>query len=519
MNATVMKFGGTSVDQIGLVTDLVAVEKQQGGTPIAVVSAFSGETNKLIVIAQDVLKNPEQFDDPVVFMARFQPIVDGVVERVHQHAKQENLGEATTAEIVSVVRDYLEEQVARVVTYIGVAMDQKTEPQKLQTYIVDQIVGLGEIFSAKVLAAFMTVRSGLRQVYRDINLGDVFQIYESGKVTDEQGSVDQEKLYQTVSLEIAKRVSACLERGALPVVTGYVGYIPGGILNTIDRGYTDSTAAMTARGMKRLSGGKDEVKLEIWKEVDGLLSADPKIVGKDKAKLRKNAHFDEAAELSDLAGMKAINPHGIWVLDGEGIPIHVKNTFDPEGPGTFISQIDDLEQRGVRFISGKKGQTVFRVSSSKMIEQKGVAAKIFGACAAENISVDAISTSARTVAFSVDRKDARNESLVAVLSGIGNVNVQDDMAIVCCIGSDMGDRKGLLSWLSGILAANDINIEFDGGDGDRNITFIVQEADYDKAIKVLHEYVFSPTPDVVHRGVKKVIDPFLRRGLRLVGKE
>ncbi len=517
MAVTVMKFGGTSVDKMEEVSDLVTAEKARGNMPVAVVSAFSGETNKLLAVGQQVLETLDGDWDPVEIVGFFGGITRDTVLRAVHFLENEYIDKGSIQKVGKLIDDYLHSQVCEAVTMIGIAQDQGLAGEQLRTYATDKIVGLGEVFSAKILAMMMMVRMRV-QACRDINLKDVFQIYDASRLSTEKGVVDQEKLYQSISVNIAERVRACLENNEIPVVTGYVGYIPGGILNTIDRGYTDSTAAMTARGLKRISGGHEDVKLEIWKEVDGLLSADPRIVGKDRAKLRTKAHFDEAAELSDLAGMKAINPHGVWVLDGENIPIIVKNTFSPGGAGTTISLEDDEDVRGVRFISGKKGQSVYRVSSSRMIEQKGVAAKVFTACAELGVSVDAITTSARTVAFSVESKHARNQQLVELLSNIGTVDLCDDMAIVCCIGNNMADKKGLLCWLSGILAAHDINIEFDGGDGDRNVTFILREDDYEKAIKALHDAVFYPSLEQARKGAQKVMKPFLRRYLRVVGK-
>ncbi len=496
MDINVMKFGGTSVDRMDLVGDIVEHGIETGNNAVAVVSAFSGETNKLLKIADAVLDGGEQiFKTPGVFRGLFDEVVEGTLDRAGRQLSQENVPADSRESVLRGIEVYVRGQIDGLEAQIAWASEHyRGNDVQRKNYVVDRIVGLGEVFSAHVLAKVFSIRSKIDKVYEDVNLGNVFDasappmLFKNGY----EGEIDQEVLYTTLSREIAARVDEVLSRGSTPIVTGYAGYIPGGILNTIDRGYTDSTAAMTARGLKQIRGKNGRVQLTIMKEVDGLLSADPKLVGKNSALLRTRAHFDEAAELSDLAGMKAINPHGIWVLDGQGVDIHVKNTFNPGGQGTLISLTDDPEVTGVRFISGKKGQTMFRVSSGKMIEQKGVAADIFQVCRQQGISVDAITTSARTVAFSVDGKHARNESLAMLLSRYGRVDKKDHMAIVCCIGNQMADQKGLLSWLSGLLAANGINIEFDGGDGDRNVTFIINEPDYEKAVGVLHQATVDP---------------------------
>lgn len=513
MDINVMKFGGTSVDRMDVVSDIVESEaSRDNNKAVAVVSAFSGETNKLLKIADKILDDEAVFRTPGAFLGLFHEVVQGTVNRASRLLEEEQFPRDLQEKVLQDIREYLLKQIVHLEDQILWACEYyRLDDVDGRNYIVDRVVGLGEVFSAHVLAKVFTVRSKVGQVYEDVNLSDVFEASIPPRVfRDSAGEeIDQEALYTLLSQEIANRVNHILASGNVPIVTGYAGYIPGGILQTIDRGYTDSTAAMAARGLKNSTGRKGNVRLTIMKEVDGLLSADPRIVGADKAQLRTKAHFDEAAELSDLAGMKAINPHGIWVLDGQGVDIHVKNTFKPEGPGTLISLSDDPEVTGVRFISGKRGQTMFRVSSGKMIEQKGVAADIFQVCKQEGISVDAITTSARTVAFSVDGKNAKNEKLVALLGKYGRVDMKENMAIVCCIGNQMADRKGLLSWLSGILAGHDINIEFDGGDGDRNITFIVAEDDYEKAINALHQWPFYPNIRSAVRGAIGVVKSML----------
>jgi len=481
---TVMKFGGTSVDRMDAVGDLIEAGIGSGSVPVGVVSAFSGETNKFIQIAGSINQDFRKFERPSQVAAYFSEIINGTVERAGKLLERDQFPESEREGVLRSMEGYLRVKVLDFAREILDLYPDNSDDGRQDILIEDRVVGLGEIFAAYVLANMMTVRSSLKKVYTDINLNDVLKI---NKRID--GPIDQEKLYTQISSQIAKRIMGCVSRGELAIVTGYVGFVPGGILQTIDRGYTDSTAAMTARGLKNLDPAA-HVKLEIWKEVDGLMSADPRIVG-NTVKLRTKAHYDEAAELSDLAGMKAINPHGIWVLDGQGIQIHVRNTSKPEGPGTLISMEDDQEVDGVRFISGKKGQTTFRVSSSKMIEQKGVLARIFKPCADLGISVGAISTSARTVVFSVDSSSARNVALVDVLSGIGKVEIKDGMAIICCIGSNLNQQPmDLKTRLSGILAENGIRVDFDGGDGERNITFVIKEQDHDKAIRVLHKGIF-----------------------------
>ncbi len=491
-----MKFGGTSVDNINEVTTIVGLEAKKT-QPIMVVSAYSGQTDALKRIAQDVLQNPSFWNYYSLYFALV-PVLYDVMEKA---GKRESLDHHFS--LLTSVYQHFVACIDRVIREILAITDDLSvkDPSSLspeiQTYIEDRIIGLGEVFSAHVLARILSTRSELGRIFEDVSLVDIFDAdSQSSPVLPDQ----KDAFFEEASRKIAARIQAVLDRGNVPVVTGYMGYLPGGILKTIDRGYTDSTAALTAVALLRMGIDPERIRLQIWKEVPGLLSADPRIVEPNYnpkeqrrasdfkvAKLRERATLTEAAELADLGGMKAVNPNAIWILDGKGIELQVRSTFDPESPGTVINDVENPDLQGIRFISGKKGQAMYRVKSNKMVDQSGVADKIFSAAAHMGISVDMITTSATSVVFSVDAKHPKRAELEKQLADIGKVKHYEKMALVCAIGNNLEESVGLLSKLSGFLALHGINIYFDGGNADDNLTFAIKEEQFEDAIKSLHE--------------------------------
>jgi len=490
-----MKFGGTSMDNLPQVASLIEKQSKQTDT-VAVVSAFSGITNKLLTVATSIVEKP--IKDKGKFFALLEDILQDNFTKIEMaiHSTQNSPALTDTkAQVLFMIKKLAEE----ILELQSLFANEKIKNKQFSVLVHDRIVGIGEFISSLLLARVLKLRCYVSAQH--VDLSDLIS-RDSRKREDYLTS--KEFLYGDLVHDIRKKLRHVLIDKQVPVLGGYIGHIPGGILQTIDRGYTDSTAALISVAVRSLGDHSKDVRLQIWKEVPGLMSADPRLVEPNydskthtKAadfrvvKLRSRVSFAEAAELSVLGGMKAINPNGIHVLDGHGITFEVRNTFEPEHPGTVISHEDIVEENGIRFISGKKDQIIYRVRSNKMVNQSGVAGNIFRLCSELKIDVDAITTSATTVAFSVDGKASHREKLEEGLKKIGNVKVYPKMALVCCIGNNFSQSVGLLSRLSGILSQAAINIEFDCGDADNNITFIIEEKDCDQAIKALHEALFS----------------------------
>lgn len=506
----VMKFGGTSMDDMEQVEEIGNQESVDAHT-FFVVSAFSGVTDKLIVLADEIMPFNGHPNRKKPDVSAFEPFVQDTLKRIRSVVSQ--VAGSDLSHVEQFLRRYVENVLNVVPLYTQQLIGtEEQEKELLKDVFRDRIISIGEVFSAHALSTVLTARSAVGKVYQDVDTSDLLPRAANGVNIYPVRGASKAELYKKIGTGLSNKIDPLwLKEGITPIVPGYVGWIPGAITNTIDRGYTDSTAAILARSLYDKYGTLGyEIFLQIWKEVPGLFSGDPRLVepgynGKNfttadsfkSAQLRRTVTFREAAELSAGAGMKAINSNGILALHKSGVRLFVRNTYDRRDSGTEVisnrSTINknDQELMGIRFVSGKKGQTMFTVESEDMVAQDGVAADILDECRRLGVGVDAITTSATSLSFSVDSKDRNIEKLETRLRRIGTIERQDNLALVCCIGNNLRGEVGLLAKISGILAANGINIEFDGGDKDSNLTFVVDQSDYEKAVKVLHSSLFK----------------------------
>jgi aspartate kinase len=507
----VMKFGGTSMDDMEQVAQIEDQESTDAHT-LFVVSAFSGVTDKLLALADEIMPFHNHPNKKKSDPSAFESFVQDTLQRIRGSVSNDAGGDLSHVE--AFLRQYVENVLKIVPLYTEQQMFAvEDEKDLLKDVFRDRIISIGEVFSAHALSVVLTARSAVGDVYQDVDTANVISRPLNGINIHPVRGARKAELYREIATGLRGQVEPILLQGHTPVVPGYVGWIPGSITKTIDRGYTDSTAAILARGLDDTYGkAGSKVLLQIWKEVPGLFSGDPRLVepgynGKtfttadsfQSARLRRTVTFREAAELSAGAGMKAINSNGILALHRSGVSLSVRNTYDKHDTGTEVLSNSaiagknalDESMRGIRFVSGKKGQTMFTVESEDMVAQDGVAANILDECRTLGVGVDAITTSATSLSFSVDSKDPNIQRLEGRLRRIGTVERQDNLALVCCIGNNLRGEVGLLAKISGILGENGINIEFDGGDKDSNLTFIVDQKDYEKAVKVLHDRLFE----------------------------
>jgi aspartate kinase len=506
----VAKIGGTSMNNMDQVEAIDAQESADAHT-VFVVSAFGGVTDKLLVVADEIMPFGEHPNKRAADATAFEPFVADTLQRIRSAVSEKD--GADLSHVEAFLRRYIDDVLRIVPLYVEQLMfTEQEEKALLKEVFRDRIISIGEIFSAHALSVVLTARSSVGKVYEDVDTANVIARPPNGLNIYPRKGKDKLPLYKQIGDGIGPRVIDLLQNGRTPIVPGYVGIIPGAITNTIDRGYSDTTGAIIARALDdRLVVNGTTVSLQIWKEVPGLLSADPRLVepGYDPktfvraadfkvALLRDTVTFRETAQLS-LGGMKAINQNGIPALDGSNVRLSVRNTYDIQSPGTTVipssvgkrKEPIDESLKGIRFVSGKKGQTMFTIESDSMVAQDGVAADIFSEARTLGVSVNATTDSPTSLSICVDTKDPNIKRLEGKLRLLGQVERQDNLAIISCIGNSLRGQKGLLTRLSGVLSAGDINIEFDGGDKENNVTFIVNEGDYDSGVKALHKELFE----------------------------
>lgn len=307
-----MKFGGTSLgnaDKLSKVVEII--ESNVANIPVIIVSAFSdnnkiqGTTSKLLEAAEHVLiPNSQRYMD--------------LTSEIQQHH-------------IDVANLAIENQMLKQIAI----QDIKNECDKLRSFLVaaeiidevsprskDVIISTGEKLSACLLATVLKSK-GIKAVYVSLD-----RLIETKKFSHNH-LLDQD-FYDYIAQKSGLLISSALNSGSIPVVTGFLGPVPGGVLNTIGRGYTDFTAALVSVGIKAQ-------ELQIWKEVDGIFSADPRKV--PNAILLTSISPEEAAELT-YYGAEVIHPFTMEQVIRASIPIRIKNTFNPSGNGTIIMPTD-----------------------------------------------------------------------------------------------------------------------------------------------------------------------------------
>jgi aspartate kinase len=358
----------------------------------------------------------------------------------------------------------------------------------------DIIIGTGEKLSCLFMTALLQDR-GVDAEY--VNLENIIHpASTSAAVT--QG------FYDDVATAVAERVAECGDR--IPVVTGFFGTVPGSLLATIGRGYTDLCAALLAVGI----GAKE---LQVWKEVDGIFTADPRKV--PQAALIPMITPEETAELT-YWGAEVIHPFTMEQVIAAKIPIRVKNVMNPLGPGTVIfpehrgeSSVDGVPAtpNGLKpsakrptAVTTKSDITIINVHSNRKNVSHGFLAGIFTTLDSRRLAVDLISTSEVHVsmALHVDTPARQAAVMVAVkeLERWGRVDMARGMAIVAVVGRHMKRMVGVAGKMFQTLADAEVNIEMiSQGANEINISCVVKERDALKAMTILHTRLFLYTEE------------------------
>ncbi len=269
-------------------------------------------------------------------------------------------------------------------------------------------------------------------------------------------------------------------RPGVPVVTGFIGRTRDGRPTTLGRGGSDYTAAILAAAL-----GAEEV--EIWTDVSGVMSADPRVA--PEARTIERLSFAEAAELAYF-GAKVLHPKTLLPAMAAEIPVRVLNTGDPAHPGTLITRAATRSRGVVKAIASKKHIIVVDVVSTRMLLAHGFLARLFQVVADRGVVVDLVSTSEVSVSMTVDRGDRLREA-VREIRRFAQVRINRDRAVVCVVGEGLGQVPGLAGKVFSTLGREGINVEMiSQGASKLNISFVVRGDQADGAVRALHRRFF-----------------------------
>jgi aspartate kinase len=437
----VMKFGGTSVGDAERIRQVVEIVRGRlERRPVVVVSAQGGVTNTLIELAEGAVRDDA---DPAALRERLSGL----------------LGELDLA------GDLLDDELDELDSLLkGITLVGDLTPRSL-----DRMMSFGERCSVRVVSGALAA-AGVP--------AEPVASYDVGLLTDSTygGAEVQQESYAA----IAERLPRAVPEGTVPVVTGFVARDREGFLTTLGRGGSDYSAALFGAAL-----GAEEI--EIWTDVDGVMSADPRIVPASRTLPRMS--FKEAAELA-YYGAKVIHPATIHPAVRASIPIRVLNTYRPEAAGTQILG-GEAASRGVRAIASKAGITLVHVASLRMLLQHGFMARLFEVFERHRVVIDMISTSEVSVSLTTDSSTPL-DAVAEELRAFAEVRVERQKAILCLVGEGLRDRPDVLERIFSTLRRADIAVRVVSVGASRvNVSLLVDEDAEARAVRALHDEFFS----------------------------
>ena len=462
----VLKFGGTSVGSVKSILSLKKiVETEAGRGPVVVVvSALGGITDKLITTSKLALSG----DD------RWREEFDAMVTRHHQMIDTIITDPKKRVDLFNKV-DQLFDQLKSI--YYGVYLIHDLS-KKTQ----DAIVSYGERLSSNIVAAL--IKGGIRMNSRDF----IRTEKKNGKHV-----LDAELTAQLVKDAFHPICSNGIETNkTVAVVPGFISRDrDSGETTNLGRGGSDYTAAIIAAAL-------DAEVLEIWTDVDGFMTADPRVI--KTAYTINELSYIEAMELCNF-GAKVIYPLTIYPVCVKNIPIKVKNTFNPEHPGTLIKDHIENDEKPIKGISSIKGTTLITVTGLSMVGVIGVNRRIFTALANNGISVFMVSQASSENSTSIGVRDEDAQAAVTVLNqefakeietgAMFPMHAESGLATIAIVGENMKHTPGIAGKLFGTLGRSGISvIACAQGASETNISFVVEGKFLRKSLNVLHDSFF-----------------------------
>ncbi|MBI4458277.1 aspartate kinase [Candidatus Uhrbacteria bacterium] len=456
----VMKFGGTSVGNAAAIKQVAGlVSKYADRKPVVTVSALSGVTDQLLALARAAGSGDGADPEAEIARLRERHLV-AVREAVDDEEMVQICGEQISkmcAELLQVLR--------------GVAL-----LRELSGRSTDLIVSFGERLAAPAVAAAVASAGPAAGAVDARMLIETDDRFTSANVR-----------FEATNRKIRAVILPMIRQGVIPVVTGFIGATSEGITTTLGRGGSDYTVAI-------LAGALDAEEIWLWKEVDGVMTADPNLV--PDAAVLAELSYDEAAEMSYF-GAKVIHPKTMIPAVQRGIPIRLRNTFRPEAPGTVIGTRTGAAPLGAKAVTAAKKLAVAAIEGKGMSGIAGFAAQVFGAAGRHGINIVMFSQSSseQTICLVIESKDAaamktalEEELREEVRAGmVERITVEEGMAAVAVVGDGMRGSTGVAARVFGAVAEAGVNIRaIAQGSSERNISFVISEADVAAAVRSVH---------------------------------
>ena len=457
-----MKFGGTSVgtgENIRNVANIIRDNSKKGYRVLVIVSALAGVTNQLINEAEEVKEGKEE---------RIQEFIKKLTEKhlqaIDKAIENKKLKKETEANVKKTIAEL--EKILIGICYVG-EMTLKTK---------DQVVSFGERLAALIVSATL----------REYNLeSQYFSGKQAGIVTDSKFG-EANPLMNFTTQQVNKRIKPLLEKKIIPVITGFIAANQDGAITTLGRGGSDYTATI-------LGVALDVDEVWIWTDVDGIMTSDPKIIL--DAKTLVGLSYGEAAEMA-IFGAKAMHPRALEPIIKEHIPVRIRNVFNPNNPGTLISEGAEVKSKEVvKAIALITDVSMINIRGAGMVGAPGSYAKIFKILGKNNINIMMVSTAVSEANISIIIRRNQLEKAISTLEiallgkDWGNkITSEEDVCVIAAMGANMKGSLGVASRIFTAVAKKNINIHMIAqGSSELNISFVVKERDGPTAVNAIHE--------------------------------
>jgi aspartate kinase len=452
----VMKFGGTSVESAAAIERVAGIVKaREDRRPVVVVSAMGKTTNKLLAIAAAAVEGRRED-----FIAQIHDLRD-----FHSREARQVVPLAERASLDRFLDDHFQElmELAKGLAVLG----------ELTPRSIDAISSYGERLSSYIVTL----------AFRHFGMSTEHLDSRQVIITDKrhtQAAPDFPETYARLAATVPP-----MARGAVVVMGGFIGSTEDGVTTTLGRGGSDFTASIVGAGI-----GAEEI--QIWTDVDGMLTADPTILRSGHRV--KTISFAEAAELAYF-GAKVLHPATVVPAIERNIPVLILNSRRPDVPGTRIIADTVPCDNAVKSIACKRKITVINIHSTRMLMAHGFLRRIFEVFDRFETPVDMVSTSEVSVSLTID--NSRNlEAILAELRQFSEVSVEQGHVIVCLVGENIRFTPGVARRVFNALDGINIRMISQGASL-LNLSFVVAETDLTRAVAALHEEFFSELDSAV----------------------
>lgn len=463
----VLKFGGTSVASAENISKVVKILGERAGTPIiVVVSALGGITDRLLDAALLAAKADRSFESRIL-----------EIRTRHIECIRQLLPPANWSKLEKIVASATDELVA---LCNGIfLLEELTMRSK------DRISSYGEYLSSLIITE-ACMAGGLNAQWKDAR----------ELITTNSEHTNAEVDFHETNNKV--RAFFANQDTVIVIIPGFIAADPQGITTTLGRGGSDYSAAILAAAI-------DAERLEIWTDVSGMMTADPRLT--QNARIIPDISYEEAMELSHF-GAKVIFPPTIQPVMNKSIPVWIKNTFSPGDPGTMIAAqnrlppIKDHSENIVRGISSISNIHLLSLEGSGMIGIPGFSKRFFEVLSNERINVILItqSSSEHSISVAVEGMQANRAKLAAdqafanelSLGKLAPLRIETQLSIVALVGENMKNHTGVSGRMFSAMGRNGVNIRaIAQGSSERNISAVISTSDVKKAINVLHEEFFE----------------------------